>query len=137
MSKVNVNNRDLNEHKIHESDVSVYAYDKAIVEDLRARFKRKDGKEEINDTVQMGSPDQMFNIMGSLNDDQVVMPFIGLQRIDWQLNMDRQGYQTFLGTKVAYREINGQKEQVRAQVIPITINYRFSVYSTDRISNDA
>ena len=66
------------------------------------------------------------------------MPFIRLQRLDWQLNLDRQGYQTFIGDKV-FKKINesNQMIEVRAQVIPITINYQLSVYSQDRITNDA
>lgn len=138
MSKVDINDRKLNEQKIHEEDVSVYAYDKSIVEDFRARFKNADGKQIVNDTVQMGNPDDMFNILGTLNGDQVVMPFIGIQRIDWQLNLDRQGFQTFIGDRV-YQRIgpDGKPVNVRAQVIPITINYRLSVWSKDRVTNDA
>ena len=80
----------------------------------------------------------MFNIIGTLNNDQVVMPFIGIQRIDWQLNLDRQGFQTFIGDEVYTRIAPDDKPvEVRAQVIPITINYQLSVYSRDRITNDA
>lgn len=140
MAEVDINNRKLNEKLIEETDVSVYAYDKSIVEDLRARFKVSNGgnKPAINDTVQIGAPQNMFNILGTLNGDQVVMPFIGLQRIDWQLNLDRQGHQTFIGDLIDVREgDDGLPVEVRAQVIPITINYMLSVYSTDRITNDA
>lgn len=139
MSKEDINNKRLSEQKIREENVSVYAYDLALVEDLRARFKREDGNQIVNDTVQIGSPDNMFDILGTLNDDQVVMPFIGLQRVDWQLNMDRQGFQTFIGEQVYEKisPVDNLPVEVRAQVIPITINYRLTVWSVDRITNDA
>lgn len=131
--------RDLVEQKTHdETNVSVYAYDKALVEDLRARFKTANKDSKINQTVQIGPTDQMFNILGQLNDDKVIMPFISLERLDWQLNLDRQGFQTFVGEEV-YTRIGPDNKpiEVRAQVIPITINYRLSVWSEDRITNDA
>lgn len=138
MSKADINDKQLNERKINEENVSVYAYDKALVEDLRTRFKKPNGTQYVNDTVQMGSPDQMFDIMGTLNGDQAVMPFIGLQRLDWQMNLDRQGFQTFVGEQV-YTRIgpDDRPVEVRAQVIPITINWRLSVWTADRITNDA
>lgn len=83
--------RDLVEQPIHEQDVSVYAYDRAIVEDFRARFKQPDVKgSKINNTVQIGPADQMFSIIGQMNNDQIILPFISLERLDWQLNLDRQ-----------------------------------------------
>lgn len=131
--------RDLVDQKIQdETNVSVYAYDKALVEDLRARFKTSRADSKVNQTVQFGATDQMFNILGQLNGDKVIMPFISLERLDWQLNLDRQGYQTFIGEKVFTRLGPDNKPvEVRAQVIPITINYRLSVWSEDRITNDA
>ena len=138
MSKPDKSMRDISEQHINESDVSVYAYDKAIVEDLRARFKSSPISNQVNDTVQIGPADQMFRILGNLNEDNVVMPFISLERIDWQLNLDRQGFQTFIGEEV-YTRIGPDNKpiEIRAQVIPITINYRLSVWTTDRVTNDA
>lgn len=138
MSSKEVNQKELVNQKINEQDVSVYAYDKAIVEDFRARFKKSIVDSEVNPNVQIGSPDQMFNIIGQLDNDNVIMPFIGLQRLDWQLNLDRQGFQTFIGDRV-YQRIGPDDKpmNVRAQVIPITINYRLSVWSKDRVTNDA
>ena len=86
-----INERKTVEQKINEEDVSVYAYDKAIVEDLKARFRKTDKQNsKVNQNVQIGPLDQMFNIIGSLEEDNVIMPFVGLQRLDWQLNLDRQ-----------------------------------------------
>lgn len=131
-------NRHQVEQRINEQDVSVYAYDRALVEDLKARFKGSIVDSEVNDTVQIGPADQMFRIVGELNDDKPILPFVSLERIDWQLNLDRQGFQTFVGDRV-YERIgpNNQKVEVRAQVIPITINWRLSVWTRDRITNDA
>ena len=132
-----INKKSLVDKKIHEQDVSVYAYDRAIVEDFRARFKNTKNN-EINPNVQIGPADRMFNILGQLDDDKVVLPFISLQRTDWQLNLDRPGYQTFIGEKVFKRvNENNQIIEVRAQVIPITINYQLSVWSKDQVTNDA
>lgn len=132
-----MNEKELVDKRIHEQDVSVYAYDRAIVEDFRARF-RNTKNNEVNPNVQIGSSDRMFSILGQLDNDHVILPFISLQRLDWQLNLDRQGYQTFIGDKIFTRvNEDNRKIQVRAQVIPITINYQLSVYSKDRVTNDA
>ncbi len=84
-----MNEKELVDKRIHEQDVSVYAYDRAIVEDFRARF-RNTKNNEVNPNVQIGSSDKMFSILGQLDNDHVILPFISLQRLDWQLNLDRQ-----------------------------------------------
>lgn len=85
------NNKDLTNKKINEANVSVYAYDLAIAEDLKARFKKTDkNNSQVNDTVRFVPTENAFRIIGSLNEDNVIMPFITLQRLDWQLNLDRQ-----------------------------------------------
>ena len=90
MSKENIN-RDQVEKRIKETDAGVYAYDLAIVEDLKARFSKSPNKDNtVNDTVQIGPVENMFSIIGSLNEDQIIMPFVSLERLDWQLNLDRQ-----------------------------------------------
>lgn len=136
----NTNNKELTNKKINEAEVSAYAYDVALVEDLRARFKKtdKDVKgSQINSTVQIGSSQRAFEILGTLNDDEVIMPFISLERLNWSLG-DIQSYQTFTGGTVFTGSDNeGNKLTKRAQVIPISINWKLSVYSKDRITNDA
>ena len=130
--------RKLTGQKINEQDVSVYAYDKALVEDLRCRFSSSLTDSKVNDNVQIGSTTQMFNIIGQLNEDKPILPFVSLERLDWQLNLDRQGYQTFIGDNV-YERIGPDNTpvKIRAQVIPITINWRLSVWTRDRVTNDA
>lgn len=92
----NSNDRILTNNKINEQDVSVYAYDMALVQDLKARFKSSVVKNNnINQTVQIGPTDQMFDIIGTLNEDNVILPFVSLQRLDWQLNLDRQRIPNF------------------------------------------
>ena len=132
------NKREYVEQTIKETDAGVSAYDKALVEDLRARFNSSPVDSQVNNNVQIGPADQMFNIIGSLEEDNIIMPFISLERLDWQLNLDRQGFQTFIGDRV-YQRIGPDDKpiNVRAQVIPITINYRLSVWSKDRVTNDA
>ena len=131
--------RSLTGSKINEQDVSVYAYDRALVTDLRARFSKSPVNDStVNSTVQIGPAEQMYNIVGQLNGDRPILPFVSLQRLNWQLNLDRQGYQTFIGDQVYTRLASDNKPQeVRAQVIPITINWQLSVWTADRITNDA
>ena len=138
MASKDINEKELVNQHIHEQDVSVYAYDRAIVEDFRARFKKSVVDSEVNPNVQIGPTNQMFSILGQLDEDNVIMPFVSIERLDWQLNLDRQGFQTFIGDRVYERLGPDNKPiNVRAQVIPITINYRLSVWSKDRITNDA
>lgn len=123
---------------INESDVGVYAYDRAFVEDLRARFKSTPVESKVNDIVQITPTERAFNIVGQLSGDKPIMPFVSLQRTSWQLNLDRQSYQTFVGDRIFTRlGPDNYPTEVRAQVIPITINYRLSVYTRDRVTNDA
>lgn len=130
--------RDNQSQLINESDVGVYAYDRAIVEDLRARFSKSPVQSKINDTVQITPTERAYQIIGQLNNDEVLLPFVSLQRTSWQLNLDRQGFQTFIGDQVFIRTgPDNLPTEVRAQVIPITINYRLSVYTRDRVTNDA
>lgn len=134
------NNRSITDRKAQEHNVSVMAYDLSIVEDFRARFKKpEDGKrQKVNDTVQITSPDRAFEIMGTLNQDKVIMPFISIQRENWSLNLDRQGYQTFIGEQIVTRiGPDNLPIDIRMQLIPITINYRLSVWTQDRTTNDA
>ena len=140
MAEANIDNKNLQQPNIKESDVSVYAYDLAVVNDFRARFRQPPITEsDINSNVVMASPDQAFKVLGQMDDDKVAMPFISLQRLSWQLNLDRQMSQTFIGDKVLIQNPENplEKMELRAQVIPITINYQLDVWTRDRITNDA
>lgn len=140
MAEADIDNKNLQQPNIRESDVSVYAYDLAVVNDFRARFKQPPITEsDINSNVVMAAPDQAFRVLGQMDNDQIVMPFISLQRLSWQLNLDRQMSQTFVGDKVLIQNPANplEKMELRAQVIPITINYQLDVWTRDRITNDA
>lgn len=140
MSEANIDNRNLVEQKIKENDVSVYAYDLAVVNDFRARFKQPPVTySDVNSNVVMAGPDQAFQVLGQMDNDKIVMPFISVQRLNWQLNLDRQMSQTFIGDKIIIQNPENPLErlEVRAQVIPITINYQLDVWTKDRITNDA
>lgn len=90
------NDRELTESKVREQNVSVYAYDLALVEDLRARFSKSPVKDsEINKNVQIGPTEQMYRIIGELSSDQPILPFVSLQRLNWTLNLDRQRIPNF------------------------------------------
>ena len=111
MSEANIDNRNLQQLNIKESDVGVYAYDISLVNDLRARFRQPPITEsDINDKVVMASPDQVFRVIGQMDNDQVVMPFVSLQRLGWQLNLDRQMSQTFVGDRVVMQNPDNPKE---------------------------
>lgn len=140
MSEANIDNKNLQQPNIKEADVSVYAYDLSVVNDLRARFRQPPIKDsDINSNVVMANPDQVFSILGEMDGDKIVMPFISLQRLSWQLNLDRQMSQTFIGDKILMQNPDNPLErlEVRAQVIPITINWQLDVWTRDRITNDA
>lgn len=141
MSEVNIDNRDLARPNIKETDVSVYAYDLAVLNDLRARFKQPPVTEEnsVNNKVIMADSNQAFKVLGQMDDDKIVMPFVSMQRLNWQLNLDRQMSQTFVGDKIEIRDISNplKRMEIRAQVIPITINWSMDVWTKDRITNDA
>lgn len=140
MSTSDINNKELVDKKISNSESSVYAYDVALVEDLKARFKKSKNDvqgSKINDTVPIGPAQNMFDIIGSMNQDQVIMPFVSLERLNWQLNLDRQAYQTFNGGIVfSGQDADGNKIDKRAQIIPISVNWKLSVWTRDRLTND-
>lgn len=140
MSEANIDNKNLQQPNIKETDISVYAYDLAVVNDFRARFKQPPVSEsDVNSNIVMSAPDQAFRVLGEMSGDNIVMPFISLQRLSWQLNLDRQMSQTFVGDKVLVQNPDNPKEklEIRAQVIPITINWQLDVWTRDRITNDA
>ena len=49
---------------INESYVGVYAYDMAIIKDLRARFNyTKDGKKKTNNIIQITNSENVFKVI--------------------------------------------------------------------------
>ena len=90
MTQADNKDRKLVEQMIHESEVGPYAYDTALIEDLRYRLKRPDGTNVVSKTMQFSSPEDDMEIQAYLNQDNIVLPFIALQRVGWNLNLDRQ-----------------------------------------------
>ena len=113
MSEANIDNKNLVEQKIKENDVSVYAYDLAVVNDFRARFKQPPVTySDVNSNVIMAGPDQAFQILGQMDNDKIVMPFISVQRLNWQLNLDRQMSQTFIGDRIVMQNPDNPLERL-------------------------
>ena len=139
MAQADNKDRKLVEQMIHEAQVGPYAYDTALIEDLKFRLQRPDGSSVVSNTIYFSGPEDDMELQALVNEDNVVLPFIALQRTDWNLNLDRQGDQTFLGEKLftIVDEENSIRTEVRAQVIPITINWRMRVYTADMITADA
>lgn len=127
--------------KIVESDVSVYAYDLSIVNDLRTRFnlKSEDGTPKTNNKVYVTDVDDVFNIIGDLSEDRIDMPLVSLQRVGWSIRDFKPQYMTFSGTIVEQEtdEDDTVISEKRIQAIPIQVNYQLDVWTRDRITNDA
>lgn len=139
-TQVDNKDRKLAEQIIHEAEVGPYAYDTALIEDLRFRLKRPDGTSFVNKTMQFSSPDDDMEIQAYLNEDNIVLPFIALQRTGWSLGLDRQGDQTFVGEKIKSvidNEDGHVITDIYAQIIPITINWRMRIYTADMATADA
>ena len=80
MAQANNQDRKLVEQMIHESEVGPYAYDSALIDDLKFRLKRKDGTSVVSDTVYFSSPEDDMELQALVNQDNIVLPFISLQR---------------------------------------------------------
>ena len=86
-TQANNKDRKLVEQMIHEAEVGPYAYDTALIEDLRFRLKRPDGTSVVSKTMQFSSPEDDMEIQAYLNEDNIVLPFIALQRVGWNLRI--------------------------------------------------
>ena len=126
-------------NKINEAPVGVYAYDLAIIEDLRIRFNYdKDGNKKTNNTIQITDADDVFRIIGDIENDNIKFPIISLVRTGWRLLDFSQEFQNNTGALVGYLEDppGTRIRQVRLQAIPIQINYQLDIWTQNRIDND-
>ena len=126
-------------NKINEAYVGVYAYDMAIIEDLRVRFSyTKDGKPKTNNTIQITNSENVFNIIGDINNDNIEFPIISLVRTGWHLLNYSQEFMENTGGLVGYldEEEGKRLRQARLQAIPIQINYQLDIWTQNRIDND-
>lgn len=124
---------------INESYVGVYAYDMAIIKDLRARFNyTKDGKKKTNNIIQITNSENVFNIIGDIENDTIQFPIISLIRTGWQFTGAEPEFLNNSGGLVGYME--GEKgeriKQVRLQAFPIQINYQLDIWTQNRYDND-
>lgn len=124
---------------INESYVGVYAYDMAIIKDLRARFNyTKDGKKKTNNIIQITNSENVFNIIGDIENDTIQFPIISLIRTGWQFTGSEPEFLNNSGGLVGYME--GEKgeriKQVRLQAFPIQINYQLDIWTQNRYDND-
>lgn len=134
--------RDLNHQQpvINEAPVGVYAYDLALVKDLRTRFNlKKDGTPKTNNNVYITSSENVFNIIGDLSEDNIQFPLISLTRTGWSLSNNKPEMMTKAGMLDSIKEngTDGKLKQIRLQALPITINYQLDVWTRTRIDNDA
>lgn len=122
--------------KIKETSTSVYAYDLAIVNDLRTRFnlKSSDGTPKTNNKVYVTAVDNVFDIIGDLSEDRIDMPIVSLQRLGWSVADYHPQFMTFSGHIIGQNEEN---KIIRLQAIPIRVNYQMDIWTKDRITNDA
>lgn len=126
-------------NKIEEVPVGVYAYDLAIIEDLRARFNHtKDGKQKTNNIIQITNAENVFNIIGDIQNDNIQFPIISLVRTGWQIEDYSQEFMNNSGGLVGYLEDEpgSRVRQVRLQAIPIQINYQLDIWTQNRLDND-
>lgn len=135
-------NRDLNHQQsvINEEPIGVYAYDMALVKDLRTRFNlKKDGTPKTNNNVYITSAENVFNIIGDLENDTIQFPLISLTRVGWSLSDQKPEMMTKAGMLDSIKQgVEDEKlKQIRLQALPITINYQLDVWTRTRIDNDA
>lgn len=120
--------------------MSVYAYDEALVQDLRRIFS--DGR------IHIVPPEDAFDLIGTLQKDKILFPMITLSRPGWLLSDNKPEHMIFEGLP---DKITESKEEVpdhrtkgfdssfdviRLQALPIRINYQIDVWTESRLEND-
>ena len=126
-------------NKINEVPVGVYAYDQAIVDDFKIRFNyTKDGKLKTNNNVYITNSENVFNIIGDIENDNIQFPIISITRLGWSLVNFSNDFQNNSGLLYGYMddEKTNRKKQVRLQAIPINIDYQIDIWTQNRIDND-
>lgn len=126
--------------KINEVPVGIYAYDMALIEDLRTRFNlKKDGTPKTNNNVYITNAENVFEIIGDVSNDEIKFPLISLVRTGWSISDEKPEMMTKAGAlkDVKIGDKDGKLKQIRLQAIPISINYQIDVWTRTRIDNDA
>lgn len=104
--------------------MNVCTYDDAIINDLRIITQ--------DSRIHITPANNVFNLIGRLEDDVIEMPLISLTRTGWSLSDSKPHAAKFDGGLVSVDE-SGIK---RVQVIPISINYQLDVWTKSREEND-
>lgn len=103
----------------------VYSYDEAIIENFRRIFS--------NGKIYIVPPEDAFNLIGTVNTDNVKLPMISLLRSPgWSLLDSRPHNMKFEGKIVKVED----DEVTLLRAIPIRINYQLDVWTESRLEND-
>lgn len=120
--------------------MSVYAYDEAVVQDLRRIFS--DGR------IHIIPPEDAFDLIGTLQKDNIRFPLITLARPGWLLSDNKPQHMIFEGlpdkitdSKIEVPEhrtdgFDSSFKVIRLQAIPIRINYQVDIWTESRLEND-
>lgn len=106
--------------------MSTYLYDEALVENLRTLTK--------DTRIHIVPPDNLFRLIGRIEEDEIEMPLISLVRTGWQLANSRPHTAKFDGALSGYDE--SSKKLERLQALPINISYQLDVWTKTRLEND-
>jgi hypothetical protein len=102
-----------------------YLYDTAIINDFRSIF--------TNEDIFICPADRVFSVLGRLNEDDVKMYIISLQRTGTSL-LSSSHPMRFDGGVIDYDKTSDQFKTLRG--IPIRINYLVDVWTKHREEND-
>lgn len=111
--------------------MSVYYYDEAITSDFRRILH--DGR------VSIIPPENTFDLMAVLKDDNVKFPMVTLNRLGWSLSNNWNHYMLHDGStdKIYYDADNDLPALVmRMQAMPISINYQMDIWTATLQEND-
>lgn len=99
--------------------MSVFLYDTAIVNKFRELVASSD--------IYITPPENVFRVMALLNKDEVTLPLISIERINYTLLENRSHAMKFRGSTVSYNSENDMLTSMQA--IPIRINYTLNVWT--------
>lgn len=117
-------------------NVSVYAYDEAIVDNLREIFDSPKSK-----SIHIVPPSEMFDLEATLNRDDTLLPMISLTRTGWNLPNERRPFPlktegVHMESVMDSKENREQNIYKNLQALPIAINYQLDVWTESRLEND-
>lgn len=106
--------------------MSVWRYDKAIVENFREILN--------DDRIHIMPPENAIKFIAQLKKDDISFPLISIQRLGYSIINSRVNHSAkFIG---GYHHNNGDNTNTFVQAIPIRIEYQIDVYTVDQQSCD-